>query len=78
MEDRVTIIERWYPNRVERYVVMKDGSLMPLEVWKSDPFVLLPTNKYLEPVSVGIPDDPILTEEPVTSALSVRSTRRGE
>lgn len=41
MKDMVTIIERWYCNRVERYVVMRDGGLMPLEVWRSDPFVLV-------------------------------------
>lgn len=45
MKDVVTILERWYPTRVERYVVLGDRSLMPLEIWRQDPFVLVSTER---------------------------------
>ena len=47
------IIERWYCNRVERYVRRGDGSLMPLDVreYLEKPFVEV--NRTERDVSTG-------------------------
>jgi hypothetical protein len=45
---KVEIIERYYCNRVERYVRAKDGSLMPLEVWASNPVAVPPPSLIVE------------------------------
>lgn len=67
--EKVEIIERWYCNRVERYVRRSDGSLMPLEVLQ-----------YLERpfVEVDFQEPPASTERRLGSTVgSALALRRG-
>jgi hypothetical protein len=71
--DKVEIVEKWYCNRVERYVRMRDGSLAPLDVleYLERPFVKLD----LTPLPPETQD--CLAPSPASTAITLRSSTEG-
>lgn len=55
--EAIQIIERVYCNRVERYVRLKDGSLLPLDVWQNHLKILVSTDSFADSAKSVVTDN---------------------